>query len=101
MNFQFQIRRGTAIQWATANPILAEGEMGLDIDTNRIKIGNGVGHWLELSYATLHTIAKLTDIGDVDTSNVTSGSTLVFDGPSETWKTTTTLNAQQLDGGTF
>ena len=49
-NIQFQFRRGTLSEWNTANPTLAAGEMGIETDTNRFKIGNGTSPWLSLSY---------------------------------------------------
>lgn len=50
MALQIQLRRGTAAQWTAADPILAEGEIGLETDTGKIKFGNGVGLWSALSY---------------------------------------------------
>ena len=40
-NIQFQFRRGTASQWTSANPVLAAGEMGIETDTDKFKIGDG------------------------------------------------------------
>ena len=49
-----QQRRGTAAQWISTNngdgPILAIGEIGYESDTNKFKIGDGVNHWVDLSY---------------------------------------------------
>ena len=45
MAVQIQLRRGTASQWTSANPILAEGEMGVELDTGKWKFGNGTGTW--------------------------------------------------------
>jgi hypothetical protein len=45
-----QHRRGTAAEWTSANPVLAEGELGLVTDTSRYKIGDGVTEWTELDY---------------------------------------------------
>lgn len=50
MAVQIQFRRGTASAWTTANPILAEGEMGIETDTSKFKIGDGVTVWTGLSY---------------------------------------------------
>ena len=50
MAYQIQFRRGTASQWTTANPTLAQGEMGLETDTNKIKIGDGSTAWTSLAY---------------------------------------------------
>jgi hypothetical protein len=52
MAVQFQFRRGTAAQWAAANTILASGELGLETDTNKFKLGNGTSGWNALSYAS-------------------------------------------------
>ncbi len=53
MPIQIQLRRGSADQWTTANPILAEGELAVELDTHSFKIGNGINHWQELSYVAL------------------------------------------------
>lgn len=53
MAVQIQLRRGTASEWTSANPVLAVGEMGLETDTLRYKIGNGSTAWTSLSYASL------------------------------------------------
>lgn len=49
MSTKIQIRRGTSAQWAAANPILADGEFGLDTTTGGYKLGNGVSTWTVLS----------------------------------------------------
>lgn len=50
-------RRGTAYEWSTENPVLAEGEFaiefpdaGLGTGLCRFKIGDGFKHWNELAY---------------------------------------------------
>lgn len=40
-----KLRRGTAAQWATANPVLADGEPGYDETNDQIRIGNGSSAW--------------------------------------------------------
>ena len=45
-----ETRNDTAINWATINPILNEGEMGWERDTNRLKIGDGFLQWNDLPY---------------------------------------------------
>ena len=47
---RIQLRRDGAQQWANINPILAQGELGIEIDTSRIKIGDGVTPWNSLKY---------------------------------------------------
>lgn len=46
----FQLKRGSAAKWTELNLVLAAGEPGFEIDTNRLKIGNGKTPWLELPY---------------------------------------------------
>ena len=45
-----QVRRGTAAYWTAENPTLADGEMGLEIDTGSLKFGDGVTDWVGLAY---------------------------------------------------
>ena len=68
MATRMQQRRGTALQWSTANPILNAGEIGWESDTNQFKIGDGTNHWNDLSYF-LDETAITTSLGDyVETS---------------------------------
>lgn len=48
--FVFQYRRGTAAQWTAANPKLRAGEPGIETDTGRFKMGDGITSWENLSY---------------------------------------------------
>lgn len=48
--YTIQLKRGRAASWITLNPILAPGEPGFEIDTGKIKIGNGVDEWTGLQY---------------------------------------------------
>lgn len=45
-----QIRRDTASNWTSANPTLAQGELGAETDTSKIKIGDGSTAWTSLGY---------------------------------------------------
>lgn len=46
-----QLQRDTAANWTSANTLLAEGELGLEMDTRKAKIGDWVTNWNSLSYA--------------------------------------------------
>lgn len=46
-----QMRRGSAAQWASANPVLNPGEFGIELDTGQMKTGNGTAAWTALPYA--------------------------------------------------
>ena len=50
MSTKIQLRNDTSGAWELANPILAEGEMGVETDTNKIKVGNGIDEWDDLPY---------------------------------------------------
>ena len=45
-----QIRRDTATNWTSANPTLAQGELGLETDTLKVKAGDGSTAWNSASY---------------------------------------------------
>lgn len=47
---QFQFRRDTAANWTSVNPILLDGELGIEVDTDKFKIGDGVTAWNSLPY---------------------------------------------------
>lgn len=50
---RIQMRRDTSAAWATSNPVLGEGEMGLDVTVMRIKVGDGSTPWSGLPFAVL------------------------------------------------
>jgi hypothetical protein len=45
-----QIRRDTASNWTSANPTLAQGELGIETDTLKVKAGDGSTAWTSASY---------------------------------------------------
>lgn len=45
-----QIRHDSSSNWTTRNPVLAQGEYGLELDTFLIKIGDGLRDWAHLPY---------------------------------------------------
>lgn len=47
-----QLRNDSAANWTSVDPILAKGEMGIEVDTNKFKFGNGVSAWTALEYAS-------------------------------------------------
>lgn len=47
---KIQTRRGTAAQWTSANPILKAGELGVETDTRKMKVGDGTTAWTSLLY---------------------------------------------------
>ena len=51
MASRIKLRRDTSTNWTSVDPILANGEMGIEADTRRVKIGNGAAKWSALDYA--------------------------------------------------
>ena len=45
-----QLRRDTLANWASANPTLAQGELGIETDTGKFKLGTGATAWNSLGY---------------------------------------------------
>lgn len=63
MTTRIQMRRGTAAEWAAANPVLADGEAGFARDTGVFKVGDGVTAWNSLT----SVYAMGTDLVAMDT----------------------------------
>jgi len=104
-----QLRRDTAANWASGDPLLAAGEIGLETNTGKFKIGDGTLHWLDLDYATdwANVTSKPTSFtpsthasthadGGTDeitiaasqiTASTTSGQVLSSDGTTTVWST--------------
>ena len=53
MAVQIQLRNDTEANWTSADPILGQGEMGIESDTGKVKLGDGVSSWSQLDYAPL------------------------------------------------
>ncbi len=50
MAIQVQTRNGASATWTLNDPILAQGEIGYETDTGKMKYGNGVTEWINLAY---------------------------------------------------
>ena len=50
INTKIQLRNDLAATWNSRNPVLLKGEMGVETDTRKIKIGDGTTAWKALSY---------------------------------------------------
>ena len=75
-----QIRRDTAANWTSANPTLAQGELGAETDTSKVKIGDGSTAWSSLGYLIntngyLQDSNNLSDVSSAVTALVNLGLT--------------------------
>ena len=50
MAIQIQLRRDTTTNWTNNNPVLANGEIGIDTDQSQFKIGDGATAWNDLFF---------------------------------------------------
>ena len=64
---RIQLRNDTAANWAAVNPVLLKGEIGIEIDTRKIKIGDGIAAWENLKYVSDDIVVSETNPTDADT----------------------------------
>ena len=60
MAVRFQLRRDTAVNWTSANSVLALGEPGVETDTLKVKVGDGSTAWNSLAYSITKDFTDLT-----------------------------------------
>jgi len=77
---RFKLRNGTASEWTSANPVLLKGEIGVETDTRKYKVGDGTLAWSSLSYYIEGVLAR------GQASKQTSGTILI--GASSTYQST-------------
>jgi hypothetical protein len=92
-----QLRRDTAANWTSVNPILAAGEAGFETDTKKLKVGDGTTAWQSLGYYTLGVAGYATLAGPTFTGAVNASGTLQLAG---TTITSTAAELNILDGVT-
>lgn len=80
---QIQIRRDTSANWALYNPVLHDGEPGIELDTFRIKYGDGTTAWNSLPYL----------LAGESPAHEWSGTLLRFKNPDGSWGEWTDLSA--------
>lgn len=89
---KIQFRRDSSANWSTHNPILSDGEIGIDSTTHRFKLGDGVTSWNSLvyssnrlqddyfSYLDKEEISAITynGLGQVATTTYTNGCVITY-----------------------
>ncbi len=55
---RIRLRRDTAANWTAENPVLLAGEMGIETDTRKYKVGDGTLAWSSLSYYIEGVLAR-------------------------------------------
>ena len=110
------LRNDTANNWTTNNPVLLKGEIGLETDTGKYKIGDGTSNWQALQYyvnldqdskSSLDTLIEMLDddnFGKVNDVQV-NGTTVVQDKVANisigVLTTSTTAQSEVSSGETF
>ena len=64
---RIQLRNDTVANWSAVNPVLLKGEIGIEIDTRKIKIGDGIVAWENLKYVSDDIVISETNPTDADT----------------------------------
>lgn len=78
MAARIQIRRDTASNWTSVNPVLAAGELGYETDTAKLKIGSG-SNWNSTNYF-LYEKLNLENLNDVTITSAANGDFLRWNG---------------------
>lgn len=71
LNTRIVMRNDSAENWTTKNPILLNGEFGVENDSHKFKIGDGTTAWADLAYAGTDEAAIQALIDNAE-DNVTS-----------------------------
>jgi hypothetical protein len=65
MAIRIQLRRDTAANWTSSNPVLRAGELGIETDTLKFKIGNGSSTWTQITnYANVTSTGLSNSLND-------------------------------------
>lgn len=81
MAIKIQLRRDTAANWVANNPLLLNGEIGIETDTLKFKIGNGSQRWNAINFYAFKVgspngVATLDSSGKVPASQLPSFDTI-------------------------
>jgi hypothetical protein len=80
-NIKLRFRRDSSTVWTSVNPVLDEGELGIELNTGLFKLGDGIKTWSELPYGgiqgpagstTTHTGVATIDFGATPGTSVTT-----------------------------
>ena len=94
LNTRIQLKHGLAANWTEKNPVLLAGEMGIETDTLKMKVGDGTSNWSALGYLG----ADANDILAIINENRDSCTTVeVAKGQSDTEALATISNPKNGD----
>lgn len=94
-------RRGTAAEWALANPVLMLAEYGVEIDTALGKMGDGSTLWNDLDYLPGGPPGRgIVSVDKTGTAGLVDTYTITYDATPFTSTFTVTNSAQGPTGAT-
>lgn len=100
-----QARSDTASAWTAANPVLLSGEFGVESNTGKVKVGNGVQQWTALSYIGTLEFSVLpppaVGTGAVGSSALPARSDHTHDQPSAVVCNTAAVSGNASVGGSL
>ncbi len=82
MSVKIQIKRANASAWTAANPTLAAGEWGMELDTKKLKLGTGA-LWNSTDYYS--ETLTLNSVGDVTITSLQNGDFLRYSSSASAW----------------
>lgn len=110
------LRNDTANNWTTNNPVLLKGEIGLETNTGKYKIGDGTSNWQALQYyvnldqdskTSLDTLIEMLDgdnfgkVNDVQVNGTTVVENKVANVSIGVLTTATTAQSEVTSGESF
>jgi hypothetical protein len=106
MTARMQQRRDTAANWTSSNPTLAAGEIGIETDTQKMKVGTGSTAWTSLAYTAMGTVTSITAGTGLSGGTITESGTIAIDSTVTTLTgsqtlTNKTLTTPVINGGTL
>lgn len=114
MAVRIQLRRDTAANWTSNNPVLRQGEIGIETDTYQMKVGNGTSTWTQITQymnivpdgnLTIEDYIPVSDIGaengvvGLSSNNaIIPGSSIILEGSTaNAYETTLTVTDPTAD----
>jgi hypothetical protein len=114
MAVRIQLRRDTAANWTSNNPVLRQGEIGIETDTYQMKVGNGTSTWTQITQymnvvpdgnLTIQDYVPVSDIGaengvvGLSSNNaIIPGSSIILEGSTaNAYETTLTVTDPTQD----
>lgn len=98
LTVKIALRNDTAANWTSANPVLLKGEIGIEIDTNKFKVGDGTTNWVSLDYFMGDITEILSSYMDKATYAGTKAGYVKAAETADKLTTPVTINGVSFDG---